>query len=67
MNNIYNNISYTTLLQYKKGDGHRFNAQYEQNNFYTKIYNKEKEFSVSLMANRSLNGQPGFSVEERPA
>jgi len=66
MNNIYNNISYTTLLQYKKGDGHRFNAQYEQNNFYTKIYNKEKEFSVSLMANRSLNGQPGFSVEERP-
>ena len=67
MNNIYNNISYTTLLQYKKGDGHRFNAQYEQNNFYTKIYNKEKEFSVSLMANRSLNGQPGFSIEERPA
>jgi len=67
MNNIYNNISYTTLLEYKKGDGHRFNAQYEQNNFYTKIYNKEKEFSVSLMANRSLNGQPGFSVEERPA
>tara|TARA_B110000438_G_scaffold272036_1_gene290426 strand:- start:1315 stop:3462 length:2148 start_codon:yes stop_codon:yes gene_type:complete len=66
MNNMYNNLSYTTLLQYKKGDGHRFNAQYEQNNFYTKIHNKEKEFSVSLMANRSLNGQPGFSVEERP-
>ena len=66
MNNIYNNVSHTTLLQYKKGDGHRFNAQYEQNNFYTKIHNKEKEFSVSLMANRSLNGQPGFSVEERP-
>ena len=66
MNNMHNNLSYTTLLQYKKGDGHRFNAQYEQNNFYTKIHNKEKEFSVSLMANRSLNGQPGFSVEERP-
>ncbi len=66
MNNMHNNLSYTTLLQYKKGDGHRFNAQYEQNNFYTKVYNKEKEFSVSLMANRSLNGQPGFSVEERP-
>ena len=66
MNNINNNVSHTTLLQYKKGDGHRFNAQYEQNNFYTKIHNKEKEFSVSLMANRSLNGQPGFSVEERP-
>ena len=66
MNNMYNNLSYTTLLQYKKGDGHRFNAQYEQNNFYTKIHNKEKEFSVSLMTNRSLNGQPGFSVEERP-
>ena len=66
MNSMNNNISYTTLLQYKKGDGHRFNAQYEQNNFYTKIYNKEKELSISLIANRSLNGQPGFSVEERP-
>jgi len=67
MNNIYNNVSYTTLLQYKKGDGHRFNAQYEQNNIYVKIDNKEKEFSISLMANRSLNGQPGFSVEDRPS
>ena len=44
MNNIYNNVSYTTLLQYKKGDGHRFNDQYEQNNIYVKMDNKEKEF-----------------------
>ena len=67
MNNIHNNVSYTTLLQYKKGDGHRFNAQYEQNNIYVKMDNKEKDFSISLMANRSLNGQPGFSVEDRPS
>jgi outer membrane receptor for ferrienterochelin and colicins len=67
MNNMHNNVSYTTLLQYKKGDGHRFNAQYEQNNIYVKMDNKEKEFSISLMANRSLNGQPGFSVEDRPS
>ena len=67
MNSMNNNISYTTLLQYKKGDGHRFNSQYEQNNFYTKMYNKERDISISLMANRSLNGQPGFSVEERPS
>ena len=67
MNNMHNNVSYTTLLQYKKGDGHRFNAQYEQNNIYVKMDNKEKEFSISLMANRSLNGQPGFYVEDRPS
>ncbi len=67
MNSMNNNIAYTTLLQYKKGDGHRFNSQYEQNNFYTKIYNKERDISISLIANRSLNGQPGFSAEERPS
>ena len=66
MNNMNGNISYTTLFQYKKGDGHRFNAQYEQNNFYTKVYDKEKDLSISFIANKSLNGQPGFSVEERP-
>ena len=67
MSNITDNISYTALLQHKKGNGHRFNAQYEQNNFYTKIFNKEQDLSVSLIANKSVNGQPGFYIEDRPS
>ena len=67
MSNITDNISYTALLQHKKGNGHRFNAQYEQNNFYTKIFNKKQDLSVSLIANRSVNGQPGFYIEDRPS
>ena len=67
MSNITDRISYTALLQHKKGDGHRYNSQYEQNNFYTKIFNKDKDLSVSFIANKSINGQPGFSVEERPS
>ena len=67
MSNITDNISYTALLQHKKGNGHRFNAQYEQNNFYTKIFNKKQDLSVSLIANKSVNGQPGFYVEDRPS
>ena len=67
MSNITDNISYTALLQHKKGNGHRFNAQYEQNNFYTKIFNKKQDLSVSLIANKSINGQPGFFVENRPS
>ena len=67
MSNITDNISYTALLQHKKGNGHRFNAQYEQNNFYTKIFNKKQDLSVSLIANKSVNGQPGFYIEERPS
>ncbi len=67
MSNITDSISYTALLQYKKGDGHRYNAQYEQNNFYTKIFNKKNDLSITLIANKSINGQPGFSVEERPS
>ena len=64
MSNITDNISYTALLQHKKGNGHRFNAQYEQNNFYTKIFNKKQDLSISLIANKSVNGQPGFYIEE---
>ena len=64
---ITDNISYTALLQHKKGNGHRFNAQYEQNNFYTKIFNKKQDLSVSLIANKSVNGQPGFYIEDRPS
>ena len=67
MSNVTDNISYTALLQHKKGNGHRFNAQYEQNNFYTKIFNKKQDLSVSLIANKSINGQPGFFVEDRPS
>ena len=67
MSNITDNISYTALLQHKKGNGHRFNAQYEQNNFYTKIFNKEQDLSVSLIANKSVNGQPGFYIKDRPS
>ena len=67
MSNITDNISYTALLQHKKGNGHRFNAQYEQNNFYTKIFNKKQDLSVSLIANKSVNGQPGFYIEDRPS
>ncbi len=67
MSNITDSISYTALLQHKKGDGHRYNSQYEQNNFYTKIFNKDKDISVSFIANKSINGQPGFSVKERPS
>ena len=67
MSNVTDNISYTALLQHKKGNGHRFNAQYEQNNFYTKIFNKKQDLSVSLIANKSINGQPGFFVENRPS
>lgn len=67
MSNVTDNISYTALLQHKKGNGHRFNAQYEQNNFYTKIFNKKQDLSVSLIANKSINGQPGFFVEGRPS
>ena len=33
MSNITDKISYIALLQHKKGDGHRYNSQYEQNNF----------------------------------
>ena len=33
----------------------------------TKILNKDKDLSVSFIANKSINGQPGFSVEERPS
>ena len=67
MSNVTDNISYTALLQHKKGNGHRFNAQYEQNNFYTKIFNKKQDLSLSLIANKSINGQPGFFVEDRPS
>lgn len=67
MSNITDKISYIALLQHKKGDGHRYNSQYEQNNFYTKVFNKKNDFSVSFIANSSINGQPGFSVEERPS
>ena len=67
MSNITDNISYTALLQHKVGDGHRFNAQYEQNNFYTKVFNKKQDLSVSLIANKSINGQPGFYVQDRPS
>ena len=67
MSNITDNISYTALLQHKKGNGHRFNAQYEQNNFYTKIFNKKQDLSISLIANKSVNGQPGFYIEDRPS
>ena len=67
MSNVTDNISYTALLQHKKGNGHRFNAQYEQNNFYTKIFNKKQDLSVSLIANKSINGQPGFFIEDRPS
>ena len=67
MSNITDNISYTALLQHKKGNGHRFNAQYEQNNFYTKIFNNKQDLSVSLIANKSVNGQPGFYIEDRPS
>ena len=66
MSNITDRISYIALVQHKKGDGHRYNAQYEQNNFYTKFLNKKKDLSLSFIANKSINGQPGFSVEERP-
>ena len=66
ISNIKDNTSYSTLVQHKKSDGHRFNAQYEQNNFYSKIHNKDKDLSVSLIVNQSLNGQPGFLLEDRP-
>ena len=66
ISNIKDNISYSTLVQHKKSDGHRFNAQYEQNNFFSKIHNKDKDLSVSLIVNQSLNGQPGFLSEDRP-
>ena len=66
ISNIKDNTSYSTLVQHKKSDGHRFNAQYEQNNFYSKIHNKDKDLSVSLIVNQSLNGQPGFLSEDRP-
>ena len=66
ISNIKDNTSFSTLVQHKKSDGHRFNAQYEQNNFYSKIHNKDKDLSVSLIVNQSLNGQPGFLLEDRP-
>ena len=62
-----NGLSYLTLLQYKEGDGHRFNAQHRQNNFYFKAHSPKSTFTTSIMINKSFNGQPGFDKPERPS
>ena len=62
-----NGLSYLTLLQYKEGDGHRFNAQHRQNNFYFKAHSPKSNFTTSIMINKSFNGQPGFEKPERPS
>ena len=62
-----NGLSYLTLLQHKQGDGHRFNAQHRQNNFYFKAHSPKSNFTTSIMINKSFNGQPGFEKPERPS
>ena len=62
-----NGLSYLTLLQHKEGDGHRFNAQHRQNNFYFKAHSPKSNFTTSIMINKSFNGQPGFDKPERPS
>ena len=62
-----NGLSYLTLFQHKEGDGHRFNAQHRQNNFYFKAHSPKSNFTTSIMINKSFNGQPGFDKPERPS
>ena len=59
-----NGLSYLTLFQHKEGDGHRFNAQHRQNNFYFKAHSPKSNFTTSIMINKSFNGQPGFDKPE---